>query len=161
MSSSLTILSAILFIAGLSIYKKSNPTTVSMGLFFIMTFGSLLLFVIYSVANYFTGHGIDEATIYHLKYGLEGAGYLEYSWFIAVTISALILGVIYSLWIISKSSNNRSSRLYIGLSSYSLMSISLIINPASINIYNLQANSLIPTQQSNSRISTDFFGILH
>jgi len=67
-NSSFTALSVVLFIVSLYLYKKTNPSRNSMGLFFIMTLGSMLLFIAHGVANYFTGNGINEVVIYHLKY---------------------------------------------------------------------------------------------
>ena len=128
-----------------------------MSLFFVMAFSSMLLFVVYGVTYYFTGHGIDEATIYHLKYGLYGAGFLEYSWLIVATITALILSAIYLYWHISKSTNDRRSRIPNSLLSYSLLSVSLLLNPASANIYNIQANSLTSPEQLDPQISADFY----
>jgi len=38
-----------------------------------------VLSLTYLVSDYFTGNGIDESVIYHLQYGLDGAGFKEYS----------------------------------------------------------------------------------
>lgn len=157
-NSNLTVLSVIFFVAGLCLYKKTNPSKVSMGLFYFMTFSSMFLFIAYGVADYFTGQGIDEATIYHLKYGLDGAGFLEYSWLIVAAISAIILSAIYLFWLISKSKNNIKQSTINSLSYYFLLSFSLLLNPASINIYNYQANSIISTEQLNPQASTSFYG---
>lgn len=152
-----TILSAILLIGGIYLYKKTNPSKVTMGIFFVMTFSSILLFIAYGVANYFTGNGIDEATIYHLVYGLDGAGFLEYSWLIVTTITTLMLSAFYLLRLILKRKDDRDYHIVNSLSSFSFLSISLLLNPASINIYNLQTNSLVFTELLNPKIPTSFY----
>lgn len=154
MSNIFTILSVILFVAGLYILKKTRPSKVGMALFLVIAICSLLLFIIYGVAYYFTGNGIDEGTIYHLKYGLDGAGFLEYSWLI-VTTTVLILGSIYLLWIIFKNTNNKNSHIKNSVLSYLLLSFSLLLNPAVLGIYKLQYDSLILALQP--QLSTNFY----
>jgi len=127
----------------------------------------MLLFSAYGVAYYFTGNGIDEATIYHLKYGLGGAGFLEYIWLIATTITVLVLGTIYLLWFILKSTKDRASRTLSSRPSYALLSISILLNPAIIDTYNLQEHSSMPTKipaiidiynlQEHSSMPTNFY----
>lgn len=159
MSNNFTILSAILLITGVYLFNRANPAKVTMGMFFVMTFMSMLLFIAYGVANYFTGNGIDEATMYHLKYGLDGAGFLEYSWIIIAAITLLILGL-GSLYLflqnILKSEEERDSHIINSLSSFSLLFISLLLNPASINLYNLQKNGSIATEQLNDKIQASY-----
>lgn len=53
----------------------------------------LLLAVFYFVADYFTGKGVDESVIYHLSYGLEGAGFGEYKVLIAASIVLIVLSI--------------------------------------------------------------------
>lgn len=150
-------LSVVLLIAGLYLYKKTSPSKVTMGILFVMVFSSILLFIAYGVANYFTGNGIDEATLYHLEYGLDGAGFLEYSWLIVTTITVLILGIFCLLRFILKKKNNRNSHIINSLASFSFLSISLLFNPASIDLYNLQENSSIFTEQLTPEMSASFF----
>lgn len=149
-----TALSAMLLIAGLWAFNKTKPSKITVGIFFVMVFSSIILFIAYGVATYFTGNGIDEATIYHLKYGLDGAGFLEYRWLIGTTIMALMLGSFYLFRIILKCEDNRNIN---SLSSFSFLSFSLLLNPASIDIYNLHANSLIITEQSTHKTTTSFY----
>lgn len=156
-NSILIILSISLLITGIYLYKKTNPSKVTMGIFFVMVFSSMLLFISYGVVYYFTGHGIDNATIFHLKYGLDGAGLLEYSWLIATTIIALILGTFYLFRIILKCQNDRESYIFNSLLSFSFLSISLLLNPAIIDIYNLQKKSLIFTEKLDPKKTASFY----
>lgn len=151
------ILSAILLIVGLRVFNKTQPSKVTLGVFFVMAFSSIILFIAYEVATYFTGNGIDEATIYHLKYGLDGVGFLEYRWLIGTIIIALILGFFYLSRIILKRENSRDSHRINSLSPFFFLSSSLLLNPASIDIYNLHANSLITTEQSTHKTTTSFY----
>ncbi len=48
----------------------------------------------YLAANYFTANGIDASVIYHLEYGLDGAGFFEYSGIIASVATILLAGLI-------------------------------------------------------------------
>lgn len=155
---SFTLLSAILFIMSIYTFKKTTPSKTNIGLFFCIAFSCFFLLLLYWVAYYFTGNGIDEATIYHLKYGLGDAGFLEYFGFIFASTSALMLGFIYLLWLIAKKPLHANSYKKINnLSSYSLLSAALLVNPGSTDIYNLQTNSIIFAEQANPRISTDFY----
>ncbi len=152
-----TILSVILLITALWVFTKTKPSKVNTGIFFVMTFSSIILFVLYGVAIYFTGNGIDEAFIYHLKYGLEGAGFLEYSWLIITTVMALIFGVFYLYRIISKRNDEREAHIVHILLSLFFLSVSLLVNPASIDIYNLQKDFLIFPNYLNNKIPTSFY----
>jgi phosphoglycerol transferase len=46
----------------------------------------------YIASDYFTGNGIDESVIYHLDYGLKGAGFVEYIGLIGGAGIFLLLG---------------------------------------------------------------------
>jgi phosphoglycerol transferase len=153
-NSSLTVLSAILFTAGLYLFKKTRLSKVGIGLFLVMASCSAFLFIVYGAAYYFTGNGIDEATMYHLEYGLDGAGFLEYGGLIA-TIGALIIGFMCLLWYILKKANNEKPHIMKSVLSYFLLSASLFLNPATLDIYKLQKESLILDSQPQS--ATDFY----
>ncbi len=154
---SFTLLSATLFIMSIYTFKKTAPSKTNIGLFFCMAFCSFFLLMLYWVAYYFTGNGIDEATVYHLKYGLGDAGFLEYFGFIFASTSALMLGFIFLLWFLLKNRNYTNNYKKVNsLSSYSLLSAALLVNPGSIDIYNLQKHNIIFTQQPPPQLPTDF-----
>jgi phosphoglycerol transferase len=152
-----TVLSILLLIAGLFIFTKAKSLKITTGVFFMMVLTSVILFIAHGVADYFTGNGIDEATIYHLKYGLSDAGFLEYSWLILTTVIALILAVYFSFQAILKRNNDKEAHPSNSLLSFSFVSISLLLNPASIDIFTLKANSLISEDNLNSRIPSYFY----
>ncbi|MGQ9426869.1 sulfatase-like hydrolase/transferase [Gilvimarinus sp. F26214L] len=72
------VLSAVLAAAVVYVCKKKwsrKSTALGAALLFVSI---LLLDGAYVAASVFTGHGIDESVIYHLKVGLEGAGFSAY-----------------------------------------------------------------------------------
>jgi len=60
----------------------------------LLLFFYLLLSIAYLAANYFTDEGINDAVIFHLQYGLEGAGFKEYY---GIIFLALFLFMVTSL----------------------------------------------------------------
>ncbi len=64
-----------------------------------LIFVYMILTTFYIVANYFTGEGINDAVIFHLRYGLDGSGYGDYylimSVCVVLLIASLILSVVY------------------------------------------------------------------
>lgn len=63
----------------------------------VLVFSFVLLAFMFTTANWFTGQGIDQATLYHVAYGLDGAGFSEYWPIILGGITLLILGVVGAL----------------------------------------------------------------
>lgn len=53
----------------------------------------LVLAGFFVVADYFSGVGVDESVIYHLRYGLAGAGFGEYPVLIAASIAFVVLSL--------------------------------------------------------------------
>lgn len=109
---------------------------------------SLLLLLTFLVSDYFTAEGINEAVLYHLRYGLEGAGFAEYRALITSTIFGVCvsLGVVFwwmmrratrVAWASSRGSGWRQSIPLI------LVSGSLLVNPATTDIYHLLAASSV------------------
>jgi len=133
--SGLFFLSIIFFIISIYFIRKPNKIKYSIIVYFILTIGSFLLFITYGISDYFTGNGIDEATIYHLKYGLGGAGFLEYKELIIISITIIVTGFILLFWFLIK--KKKSNRKYQILFSYILIIISLLMNPASIDLYDI------------------------
>lgn len=121
-----------LFILSMYFYKKPVKYKFTLPFYFIIIFISFLLYIAYSVSDYLSGNGIDDATIYHLKYGLGGAGFLEYKNLIILTIFIILLGSILFFWFFSKKKTSDKGNILIA---YSLLLLSLLVNPASIDIY--------------------------
>lgn len=56
----------------------------------------LLLSVTWLASDYFTGEGFNEAVNYHLRVGLEGAGFMEYLGIALISVVLLIAAIIVS-----------------------------------------------------------------
>lgn len=152
-------ISSISFIISLYYYKKASPSKIKMLPFLALSLFSTFLFIMYGVSDTFTGNGIDEATIYHLKYGFEGAGFLEYAAIIAVTTVTILLSTTFLLCFFLTYSRNNPSDKRVYITAYLLLFISLIFNPATVDIYKYQAASAIAVAFPTSRDSdtpTDF-----
>ncbi len=152
-----TLISITASLASLWLFKKNRASKITVTLFFILMLASIILFSLYSVAVYFTGNGIDEATIYHLKYGLEGAGFLEYS-ALMIVIFCLFLFAVFRLskFISTKITQTKTSTWY-GFFSLSLLMISLLLNPVWFDLYQLKKENLIFTSTVNPEVPDDFY----
>ncbi len=141
-----TVLSLSFLLISLVVYKKIFPRLVTI-LLSIIYFFALFLILGYWAAFSFTGEGINEVIIFHLAYGLEGAGFLEYIKLILI-VSALLLinGLI--LFKVMKSKKNQptpkkfSKMKNLLLTSFFLLG-SLALNPLIQDSYKLQKNSKI------------------
>mgnify|MGYP003585643333 FL=1 len=58
----------------------------------------VLLSAFYIVSNYFTGEGINDAVIFHLRYGLDGSGFGDYYLIIAVGVGLFIASLALSIF---------------------------------------------------------------
>ena len=90
----LIIVPLICFVSSAFLYKRNNgcASKVSKLLFSSSVFVFVLLAVAYIVSDYFTGVGVNEAVLYHVRYGLSGAGFLEYWKIISIAVFLLSLG---------------------------------------------------------------------
>lgn len=86
-------LCAALFLAAALLHGRGRPREPTALLLAVAMALAVLLFVAYFVADYFTGEGINEAVIYHLRYGLSGAGFAEYAALAAGALLAAALGL--------------------------------------------------------------------
>ncbi|MBE9535873.1 MAG: sulfatase-like hydrolase/transferase [Proteobacteria bacterium] len=132
----LILISSVLFIA--SIYNFGGISATKKGRIFFSS--TVLVFLIltafFIVSNYFTGKGIDESVIYHLRYGLSGAGFGEYLLIIIISLVFLVLAFIASYAIYKKTGKTKNpeqlkSKNYL---SYLCISAAIFINPASMDI---------------------------
>ncbi len=152
-----TTLSIVFFIAGIWLFSRIKSSKFGAGVFSILVFCSMVLFVAYAVATYFTGNGIDEATLYHLKYGLGGAGFFEYSWLIAVTTGVLMAGTFYLSKVVSKPKVARSSKPIYSFLTLPFIFTSLLMNPATIDVYRLLDTSWVSGDPSSQEIPASFY----
>lgn len=91
-------LSAGLFLIALFTSKNRTHTSISASIGAIVIFIYMVLSACYIVSNYFTGEGINDAVIFHLRYGLDGSGFADYYLIIAVGIALLIASLALSVF---------------------------------------------------------------
>lgn len=90
-------LSAAFLLLGLWLLRKSSPRPAYSVAMLLLALASLLLAAAHFVSDYFTAEGVNEAVVYHLRYGLQGAGFAEYAGLIAAALAGVALGAA-ALW---------------------------------------------------------------
>lgn len=123
-----------LFAAGIFLYMKTDqPMWVNIlcsGLAFI----SILLFLGYAIANYFTGKGIDSSVFYHLRFGITGTGLYEFRYLISAGMVFTVLVAVFLVrMIMGKKKKVLKADKTIG--PVLLLILSCIFNPASVDVY--------------------------
>ena len=131
-----SLLSFIIIIAAYYLFfysKSSQINRLIFNGFLVLTFS---LHILYFVAYYFNGEGVNTAVLYHINYGLAGASFLEYWKVILLTITSMIfLFLILSyLSSIKRKSKFNKKLLYLA---FILIIISLLINPVAFDLYKI------------------------
>jgi phosphoglycerol transferase len=129
-------LSLSLFVVSVYLFRKTGSTTKNI-LFYTTVIISVSCYLIYGISDYFTGNGIDESIIFHLKYGLRGAGFAEYSDLIFTSIVVIILSSMLLRWLLVREGKNNSHWIFRKNISYFLVLLSLLLNPAISDVYTL------------------------
>lgn len=91
------LLSTAFLILGLGLLGAGRRSLPYAAVVVLVALVSVLLLTAHLVADYFTGQGINEAVIYHLRYGLEGAGFAEYAGLMGAALGG-IAGLLALLW---------------------------------------------------------------
>jgi len=103
-------------------------------LFFIFLFANGF----YIVSNYFTGKGVDQSVIYHLKYGLKGSGYTEYHPLIIGVLIFIIFSIILSIFFYKYISSFNNIRQFLIRFLLSILIVfAILTNPLIKDIYKL------------------------
>ena len=71
-------LSLILIFLSIMMVKRVGLGKYSKIIYSVSLFSLINYLCFYIVANYLSGDGINEAVIYHLRYGMEGAGFGDF-----------------------------------------------------------------------------------
>ena len=82
------------------------------------------------MADYFTGEGITEVVVYHVKYGLEGAGFSEYWKLILISSAVSVLFLVYLFGMFKRSGKESGRKRMRPVVPCSLLLISVALNPA-------------------------------
>ncbi len=160
----LLILAASLLLALVALQGLSNTRsaryTVSISVVVFTTLSAM-----YLAANYFTANGIDDSVIYHLNYGLSGAGFAEYSGIIGFSMAFLVGALGLGYWSFqrlgrSRETQGRGKWVYIWVSMFPL---ACLFHPASMDlgsIYRLAPYELLrsafTSPASGSQITNTF-----
>ncbi|MCI5146228.1 MAG: phosphatidylglycerol--membrane-oligosaccharide glycerophosphotransferase, partial [Candidatus Electrothrix sp. AR3] len=106
----------------------------------LVAYGIFYLFysVFYFICYYFTGKGIDYSVLYHVKYGLEGAGFNEYRGLIFFSILFILFFSSLGFFLLLKAAKHRKQPsgytfLFLGF----LFFLSGASHPANIDLYSL------------------------
>ncbi|MDB4285554.1 sulfatase-like hydrolase/transferase [bacterium] len=112
-------LSASFFLIGVFFTVKNRGRSFFPLLFSCASLLYLLLTLVYIVSDSFTADGINDAVLYHVQYGLAGAGFSEYSGLILSSILFGTLGVLFVTWtwrrMMSTGGKTRTGYLWISL----------------------------------------------
>ena len=115
--------------------RRSKPIAIGVG-------ASVLVFVVlaamFFLADRFTGHGIDQAVLYHVTYGLGGAGFSEYASLIVGGVALVVVGAVVAtgcaFFLLRKS---REQALPTSRASVPLALMACAFNPASRDLVEL------------------------
>ncbi len=133
----LLVVSLSLFVLALVIqFRGKTNTFFGRMLGFLFSFTTLGLLLFWYVSDQFTGVGINDAVIYHVRYGLDGAGFFQYHDLIYLTSIIAIIGIALILFIFLRKKQSDSSSIY--LPPLLLLGGSLILNPAIYDIVQMQ-----------------------
>ena len=139
------VFSLILLATSIFFYRKINLLKINRGLFSLLIFGSICLNIAYVVADYFTANGIDSSVLYHVRYGLGGAGFSEYRGLIVSTAFFVIIALAISVWTFMAKTKNHSGRKKYIYATFMPVLISLFISPATADLYTFFLTQRIET----------------
>ena len=89
--------SLLCFVGAFALLMTQKQTQRSLVIGAIAIFLYLILGAVYVVADYFTGEGINEAVIFHLRYGLDGSGFGDYYAIMLIGVGLMLVGLIISI----------------------------------------------------------------
>jgi phosphoglycerol transferase len=131
----MTISIILLLLAILAFYSTSIQSRKL--LFFTLFFLSFIFLITYSVADYLGGNGIDNSVIYHLSYGLKGAGFLDLWKVILTTVVGIVAAISLSYYLVFKRKVTKAYQPKVLLLSFIFLIFSLIYNPTYISILDI------------------------
>ncbi len=101
-------------------------------LYFILT-------ILYFSVDYFTNQGLNEAAVYTAEYGLQGAGFGEYSLLLSLSILAFVIvfAISYLYFKIIKNSIHPKPKKLKGLLHNVFLLLAFLIHPLIIDLYHI------------------------
>lgn len=142
-----------MFLSSIYCAKKGRLSSKKLFIYSFYYFLLIFLSIFFLVANHFTGNGINEAVLYHIVVGLEGAGFSEYWRIILEGISIIIIGIIVFLWVFLNKRKNKGEEI-IKWQYYSivLINIALLFSPTTHTFFDIFKSSFF----LNDKETTDF-----
>jgi len=125
-----TLLSVALVLAGFALLRTARPGVLARLAFGLCAWGAIAGHVLYWIADALSGNGIDDATWYHLTYGLGGAGFGEYTGLIAGGSAALIAAAAACAALALSGRNERRRRPALAAGAATAACAALALNPA-------------------------------
>ncbi len=89
--------------------------------------------VAYLASDYFTGEGINEATLFHIRYGLRGSGFDDYRAVIGWSMAGLVLPAGLLAWLAARK-NGKRRRWWLLIGGWALAAASIAVNPATADM---------------------------
>ncbi len=125
-------LSLLSFVGALVLLATQKQTKRGLFIGSIIIFLYLILNAIYVVADYFTGEGINDAVIFHLRYGLDGSGFGDYYLVMLLGVGLFIISLMSALayYHLLKSKHIEHVSKWKQYSAFVLMMTAFVIHPS-------------------------------
>ena len=129
-------LSLILIFLSIMMVKRVGLGKYSKIIYSVSLFSLINYLCFYIVANYLSGDGINEAVIYHLRYGMEGAGFGDFLSVIFASVGLLVFNLVLVFWINKSIKITNPSKIKLAGIFFFLLFI-LRANPGTIQLYHV------------------------
>lgn len=151
------LLCALTIVISFCIFSRCLTRQPHKAFFSFLIFLNVFLFLLHKGADYFTGVGIDYATITLFKFGFKGAGVGDYTRHIILYSTILALFLIGLCRFVFRKSPNGAYSNNCLLSAYILLAAAFVCNPAIIDIYKLPTGTFISSRASSDFSSAEFY----
>ncbi|MET0412336.1 MAG: sulfatase-like hydrolase/transferase [Polyangiaceae bacterium] len=133
---------------------RNRPKAAVLG---VLVFAFFVLTSMFVAADRFTGNGIDQAVLYHVTYGFEGADVAEYSGLIAGVAILLLAGgaMAFALATFLSRPRNPTTRVANGWVTLPVAALACGLNPASRDLVQL-SGAVSPLAARGSASQSDF-----
>lgn len=122
-------LSLLFVCTGIFSFTRSTFSRLQRFMLFCIIVFWLVIFLLYYSAHYFTGNGIDEATLYHVTYGLEGIAVTDYVGLIISVLTVLMIGIVGSAWLLLRTTRHTKKSLLWEILTYILLLLAIAFHP--------------------------------
>ena len=136
------LISIALFLAAIASRKTVTKFDLVAAAFLVP--GFLVFSILFLVADYFTGVGVDASVIYHLKYGLYGAGFSEYKTLIVMAVGAFLLTVASAFYFIKRNSKiTKQTKLIQNPGFYTVLILAFLVSPSTHGLLSSSVSGLL------------------